>query len=107
MAYNIVVGSYNDSVYTLTFDGSKSGADALSLSSTLPVGYHPSWVEKHPSDPSLVFTVLEQPEGLLLALRYDVQAGTGKVIASIPTGGHSPCSILVMEEDILVGNVRS
>lgn len=106
MTYHIVVGTYTDSVNTLTFDPKKPADEALSLSSTLPVGFHPSWVERHPTDPSLVFTSLEQPEGLLLALRYEAQTGVGKVLASIPSGGHSPCSILVTEEEVLVGNVR-
>lgn len=105
MTYHLVVGTYSDSVYTVSFDLSKSGASALSLTSTLQVGFHPSWVQRHPTDPSLVFTCLEQPEGLLLALRYDSQTGIGEIIASIPSGGHSPCSILVTKEEVLVGNV--
>ncbi|KAI5122331.1 hypothetical protein M0805_002498 [Coniferiporia weirii] len=107
MLYRILVASYTDAVYTLVFDPFKPADAALSLSSTLTVGHHPSWLECHPSDPTLVFTGLEQGDGRLLAMKYDANTGEGKVLANVSSGGSDPCTILVTEDQVLVGNYSS
>lgn len=106
MVFRILVGTYSDAIYTLTFDPSKPEDSALSLSSTLKVGHHPSWIERHPSDPAIVFTGLEQADGRLLALKYDLSNGEGNVVAESPSGGQDPCTIVATKSHVLIGNVR-
>ena len=105
MVYRILVASYTDAVYTLLFDPSKSTDESLSLVSRLTVGHHPSWIERHPSDPSIVFTGLEQEDGRLLTLRYNFDTGEGEILANVSSRGADPCSILATDENVLVANV--
>lgn len=107
MAFKFLVASYTNSIYTLEFDPSKSSDSALTITSEVDVGFHPSWVTKHPSDPSLFFTVLEQSDGRVLALKYDLVSGEGKVVANVSSGGDSPCSLLAVGDDVIAGNVRA
>ncbi|THH05470.1 hypothetical protein EW145_g4771 [Phellinidium pouzarii] len=107
MVYHILVASYTDAVWTLAFNPSKPADSALSLSSSLIVGHHPSWLERHPSDPTLVFTGLEQGDGRLLALKYDIGSGLGRIIANVSSGGKDPCTILSSDKELFVGNYSS
>ncbi|KAH8110547.1 putative isomerase YbhE [Phellopilus nigrolimitatus] len=91
MVYRILVGSYTDAVYTLEFDPSKPPDSAL----------------RHPTDPTLVFTALEQSDGCLIALRYNSKEGELKVVATVPSRGKYPCTILATENEVLVGNYLS
>ena len=108
MDYHILVGSYTDSLYVVTFktagenDGGKS---TLTLSSRIPVGHHPSWVAKHPTDSSVVFTVLEKPDGQLISLKLDLETLGGSITATAPTSGADPCTILIAEQEVIVANV--
>ena len=102
MAYRIYVGSYMNEIYTLAFD---PDAHSLALLSSLTVGHHPSWVTSHPSDPSIVFTALEQAEGKVVTLKFDA-AGKGAIIGNTSSGGADPCTLLVAGDQLLVGNVR-
>ena len=105
MTYRILTASYTTSVYTLEFDPSKPSQSALTLSSSLEVGHHPSWIERHPQHPDVIFTALEQADGRLLALQYDLNTGKGRVIANEWSGGDHPCTLLCAGKEILVGNV--
>ena len=108
MGYRILVGSYTDSLYVLTFEpvGEDSGdKPTLKLSSTIPVGHHPSWVAKHPVDPSILFTVLEQPDGQLLSLKLNAETLEASITARATTSGADPCTILIAEQEVIVGNV--
>ncbi|EJD08182.1 putative isomerase YbhE [Fomitiporia mediterranea MF3/22] len=107
MVYRILVASYTDAIYTLAFDPAKSKDAALSLSSTLEVGHHPSWIERHPSDSSIIFTGLEQADGRLLTLKYDLNNGEGKVLSNVSSGGADPCSILATNSNVFVANYSS
>ncbi|KAJ7760484.1 Lactonase, 7-bladed beta-propeller-domain-containing protein [Mycena metata] len=103
MPSRILVASYAHSVYSLAFDAS---AATLTTHSAVEVGFHPSWVEFHPSDHSLVFAGLEQTEGKIVAIKYD-ESGTGTVVAEAPSGGADPCSLLATENQLLVANYSS
>ena len=101
MVFRILVGSYTNEIYTVSFD---PDALKLTLESTLTVGHHPSWITPHPTDPSLVFTGLEQDGGKAFVIRYDAE-GKGTVVGSAPSGGADPCTLLALGTELLVGNV--
>ncbi|KAI0941504.1 hypothetical protein AcW1_003379 [Taiwanofungus camphoratus] len=103
MVYQLLVGSYTNEIYTLVFDPISS---SLKLSSCLTVGYHPSWITPHPTDPSLIFTGLEQSDGKIIAVKYDKE-GRGMVVGEAPSGGADPCTLLAVGEQLLVGNYTS
>jgi 6-phosphogluconolactonase (cycloisomerase 2 family) len=99
--YLILVGSYTEEISTLLFDDDKGSLD---LASTVKVGYHPSWITFHPSDRSIVFTGLEQSDGIAVALRFD-ERGKGEVIGKTASGGKEPCSVLATKDELLIANV--
>lgn len=76
MACHILVGSYTDEVYTLSFDPASS---SLKVDSSVTVGHHPSWITSHPDNRSLIFAGLEQSQGKIIALKYD-EEGRGKIV---------------------------
>jgi len=102
MPFTILAGSYTNDIYTLLFD---PGAGSLILKSSLKVGHHPSWVEAHPGDHSLVFAGLEQADGKILAVKYD-EEGNGKVVAEASSGGKDPCHQVVVGDELAIANVR-
>ncbi|KAJ7180594.1 Lactonase, 7-bladed beta-propeller-domain-containing protein [Mycena filopes] len=103
MPTRILVGSYTDSVHSLELDSSTA---SLSVHSTLQVGFHPSWLEFHPSDRSLVFAGLEQTDGKVVAIKYDA-SGNGTVVAEAPSGGADPCSLIATPDRLFVANYSS
>lgn len=103
MSFNILVGSYTNDVATLTFDPS---ARTLSETSSVEVGFHPSWVTAYPGDKSLVFTCLEQSRGAIVALKYDAH-GKGNIVATTPSGGEWPCAMLATKDQLFIANVRA
>jgi Lactonase, 7-bladed beta-propeller len=100
--YRILVASYTDRITTLLFDPI---GPILIVTSEVKVGTRPSWLTAHPTDPSLIFTGLEQREGVVVALRYD-EDGNGTIVSQIPSGGADPASLLATADTLLVGNVR-
>lgn len=102
MAHHIYVGSYASEVYTLAFN---PDVPSLTLLSSVTVGHHPSWVTSYPSDPSIIFTGLEQADGKVVTLKYD-GAGKGTVVGCVSSGGADPCTLVVADDQLLVGNVR-
>jgi hypothetical protein len=53
--WTILVASYTDLIYTLSFDPTPlTGSPTLKLLAQTPVGYHPSWIGSHPSNNSLI-----------------------------------------------------
>ncbi|OBZ69776.1 6-phosphogluconolactonase [Grifola frondosa] len=100
MIYHILVASYTNEIYTLAFD---PDVPSLTLASSLTVGHHPSWITRHPTDTSLIFTGLEQPDGKVVALRYDAE-GRGTIVGEAPSGGGHPCSLLATKDQLLIGN---
>ncbi|KAG6382090.1 Lactonase, 7-bladed beta-propeller-domain-containing protein [Boletus reticuloceps] len=104
--YKILVGSYTDSIYTLNFAPAPSGGTpTLTLLSQVHVGHHPSWIEAHPSDRSLIFAGLEQADGQIVVLKYDKDGKGHKVDeATCPSGGADPCTLLLTENEVIVGN---
>lgn len=103
MVYRILVASYTNSITTLLFDPSKP---SLSVTSSIEVGFHPSWITPHPGDTSIVFTGLEDTVGKIITLKYD-EDGKGTVLGEIESGGDSPASLLAVDGTLLVGNVCS
>lgn len=103
MVYRIYVGSYSDNISTLEFDPE---APSLKIVSSIILGHHPSWVTAHPKDTSLIFTALEQADGRIIAVKFD-HDGKGSIVAETPSGGADPCTLLCLESQILVGNVRA
>jgi len=103
MAYRIYVGSYSNEISTLSFD---PDAASLSLVSTVKVGHHPSWVTSHPTEPSVIFTGLEQADGKIIAVKFDKE-GHGSVVAVLSSGGKDPCTLLAAGDSLIVGNYSS
>ena len=103
MVHRILVASYTNEIYTLAFDPE---APSLTLTSTLTVGFHPSWITPHPTDKTIVFTALEQDDGKLVALKCD-EEGRLAVISEGPSGGKDPCSLVALGDELLVANVRT
>lgn len=101
MSYRILVGSYSDQVYTLSFD---PNIPSLSLVSSVTVGHHPSWLTPHPKDLSLVFAGVEQSDGKIVALKFD-DSGKGIIVGELPSGGADPCTLLATGDQLLVANV--
>ena len=101
MVFHIYVGSYTNEIYTLAFDPE---APSLTLVSALTVGFHPSWLTAHPSDPSVVFTGIEQTDGQIVTVKFD-KNGQGTILGSVSSGGGSPCNLLAIESELLIGNV--
>ncbi|KAH9833974.1 putative isomerase YbhE [Rhodofomes roseus] len=103
MPFRILVGSYTNEIYTVSFD---PDAAKLTLESTLTVGHHPSWLTPHPTDPSLVFTGLEKDGGKAVVVRYDAE-GKGTVVGEAPSGGSDPCTLLALGTELFIGNYSS
>ncbi|KLO04604.1 putative isomerase YbhE [Schizopora paradoxa] len=104
MAYRFLVASYTNEIVTLEFKPPSSGSAELSIVSSQEVGFHPSWITKSLADPAVYYTGLEQEDGRLLSLECDSSTGQVKIIGDVSSGGHSPCSILVVDNEVLVGN---
>ncbi|TFK90252.1 putative isomerase YbhE [Polyporus arcularius HHB13444] len=103
MVYRILVASYTNEIYTLAFDPS---VPSLTLTSTLTVGHHPSWITPHSTDKKIVFTALEQSEGKIIVLKLDDE-GRAAVVGEGPSGGADPCSLLALDGQLLLGNYSS
>ncbi|KAG1751926.1 Lactonase, 7-bladed beta-propeller-domain-containing protein [Suillus occidentalis] len=106
----ILVASHTDSIYTLSFDPTSStGSPTLELLARTPVGYHPSWIISHPSNKSIIYTGLKQADGEVVAIKYGM-GGTvkgGEVVARAKSGGAGPCTLLVTEDELIIGNYTS
>lgn len=100
MEYRILAATYTDRIETLLFD---SDAQSLSITSSLTVGHHPSWITPHPENPAVLFTALEQEDGQVVAIEYD-EEGKGKVVGDVSSGGAEPCTLVAYKGDLLVGN---
>ncbi|KAI8971011.1 putative isomerase YbhE [Trametes punicea] len=103
VVYRILVASYTNDVYTIAFE---PDVPTLKLTSTVTVGHHPSWITPHPKDSSIVFAGLEQTDGKIAVLKYD-EDGRGTVIGEVPSGGADPCSLLALDDQLLVVNYSS
>ncbi|KZV76423.1 putative isomerase YbhE [Peniophora sp. CONT] len=103
MTYRILVGSYTSDVTTLEFD---PDASTLRVASALTVGHHPSWLTRHPSDPSLVYTGLEQAGGKILVFKIDTE-GAVTVVGEASGGGEDPASLEALDKELIVGNYSS
>lgn len=103
MAYHIAVGSYSDQVHFLKFDPEIS---SLTVLPSITVGYHPSWLTPHHSDPSIIYAGIEQSDGRVVTLKLE-QDGRVAILADISSGGDSPCTLLTSQDELLIGNVSS
>jgi len=103
MVYHIYTAAYSNEVTTLAFDPDES---KLTLISSITVGHKPSWVSSYPGDGSLVYAVLEQDDGKILAITYDAE-GKGKVVAEVSSGGAGPCSLHATKDTLYVANYSS
>ena len=103
MVHRILVASYTNEIYTLAFDPQ---APSLTLTSTITVGHHPSWITPHPTDKSIVFTALEQSEGKIVVLKVDAE-GRATIAGEGPSGGADPCSLVALDDELLLGNVSN
>lgn len=100
----ILAGSYANEIYTLEFDPS---AGSLSLSSSITVGFHPSWITPHPSTggETVIVTGLEQSAGEIVVVSFD-KDGKGTIEASgISSHGADPCTVIATKDEVIVGNV--
>ncbi|KAG6901895.1 hypothetical protein C0995_006848 [Termitomyces sp. Mi166 len=103
MVHLIFTASYTDEISTLVFDPDNA---SITVSSTVKVGHHPSWITFYPSDHSLVFTGLEQSDGKAIALKFD-EEGKGKIVAEVSSGGADPCTLLATKNTLYIGNYSS
>lgn len=99
--FRILTATYTDRVETLSFD---PDAKSLSITSSLTVGHHPSWITPHPENPAIWFTGLEQDDGRVVAIEYD-KDGKGKVVGELSSEGADPCTLGAYKGDLLIGNV--
>ncbi|KAG2158574.1 Lactonase, 7-bladed beta-propeller-domain-containing protein [Suillus bovinus] len=106
----ILVASYTDSIYTLSFDPAPStGSPTLNLLAQTIVGHHPSWIASHPSNKSIIYAGVEQADGEIAVIKYG-KGGTveeGEVVARASSGGADPCTLLVTEDELIIGNYSS
>ena len=100
----ILSGSYKNAIYSLKFTPGLP-SNSLQLLSSIPVGHRPSWITRHPSSRSVVFTGLEQEDGKVLALEYDGE-GVGRKVVEVSSGGDDPCSLLATTNELFIANVR-
>lgn len=101
MTYRILTASYTDRIETLLFD---SEARSLSITSSLTVGHHPSWITPHPGNPAVWFTALEREDGRVVAIEYD-EEGKGNIVGEVSSEGAEPCTLVAFKGELLVGNV--
>ncbi|KAH9054190.1 Lactonase, 7-bladed beta-propeller-domain-containing protein, partial [Lactarius vividus] len=78
----------------------------LKVTSKIKVGNCPSWLTMHPDDPTLVFTGLEQSNGIIIMLKFN-EDGNATVVGQIPSGGADPTSLLATADTLFVGNYLS
>ncbi|THG99249.1 hypothetical protein EW026_g3072 [Hermanssonia centrifuga] len=103
MVHRIFVGSYTKEISTLSFD---PDTHSLSLDSSVTVGHHPSWITRHPRRSSVILAGVEQADGKIVAVLYD-DNGKGTIAAEFPSGGADPCTLLAVDNNLLVGNYSS
>ena len=101
MTFRILVASYTNEIYTLAFDPQ---APSLTLTSTITVGHHPSWITPHPTNKCIAFTALEQGEGKIIVLSVD-EEGRLAVVGEGSSGGADPCTLVALDDHLLLGNV--
>jgi hypothetical protein len=100
MSHSIVVGSYTTEVYTLVFDPADL---SLALVAATTVGYHPSWIARHPIDRSVIFAVLAEQQGKMIAMKL---GGNGdKILGETSSGGASPCCVVATPHALIISNV--
>ncbi|KAH8103444.1 putative isomerase YbhE [Cristinia sonorae] len=103
MVHTIYVGTYTNDVYTLSFN---PDTQSLAQISSLTVGHHPSWLTPDPSDPSIIYTGLEQTDGKILAIRYGTD-GKGAISSEQSSLGRDPCTLVASGSTLFVGNYSS
>ncbi|KAK0196285.1 Lactonase, 7-bladed beta-propeller-domain-containing protein [Armillaria mellea] len=102
-SYRILVATYSNDIYSLLFDPSTG---SLTCTSSIEVGFHPSWITPYPGDSSLIFASLEQADGKIVVLKYDNE-GNGTIVAQASSGGDDPCSLLATKDQLLIANYSS
>jgi 6-phosphogluconolactonase (cycloisomerase 2 family) len=109
--HRILVGSYTNSVTTLSFTADPS--PKLEVVSSIEVGHHPSWLAPLPASAkgehhAVILTGLEQADGQIIALGVDA-SGVATKLAQVPSGGRDPASMCVNPEgsELVVGNYSS
>ncbi|THH29036.1 hypothetical protein EUX98_g5153 [Antrodiella citrinella] len=100
MVYQIYVGTYTSDVYTLSFN---PDTQSLTLVSSLTVGHHPSWLTPDPTNPTVIYTALEQANGTVVAIKYDAD-GKGTIVGTQSTLGADPCNFVASGNTLFVGN---
>ena len=100
MVYTIFVGAYDDHITTLKFDPT---AGTLEVTGKTPAGSNPSWLTTHPINKTLVFASNETDEGKILM--FENLDGELKLLQSAWSGGAGTAHFLVLENEIVTGNV--
>ena len=104
MVHHILVGSYTDTIVTLSFDAEKGTLEQIGATKA---GDRPSWLASYPGDDTLIYAALEGEDGQVAAFRYDRDKAQGTVIAQKSTGGQAPCALWVTKDEIFASNVRA
>ncbi|KAK0212099.1 Lactonase, 7-bladed beta-propeller-domain-containing protein [Desarmillaria ectypa] len=102
-SYRILVASYSNDIFSLSFDPSTR---SLTHASSIEAGFHPSWITHYPGDSSVVFASLEQENGKIIVLKYDDE-GNGTIVAEASSGGDHPCALLATKGQLLIANYSS
>ena len=101
--FTILVGSHTYNVYTLHFSPS-SDSDALKVVSRTNIGYHPTYLVRHPTVKDRVITTIEQEAGELAVLKVDYN-GAVQVVQKVGCGGLYPCFVMAVEDKVFATNV--
>ena len=103
MIHRILVASYTDSLVTLAFDPEHRSLESLS---SITVGKNPSWIIAHPRNRSTVYAALEQIDGRVVTLVFDDGGTLMGLRDGVSSGGQDPVSLAVVDDTLLVCNVR-
>ncbi|KAF8317657.1 putative isomerase YbhE [Clavulina sp. PMI_390] len=103
--YRILVSSYAGQISTLDFNPE---AGTLTVAGVTKTGPAASWMELHPSDPSLLYVTNEVPNGMIQVFRLTNQVvGLNvklELLAERSAGGADPASFALLEDQIVIGN---
>ncbi|TCD61625.1 hypothetical protein EIP91_008149 [Steccherinum ochraceum] len=103
MVHQIYVGTWANDIHTLAFDPETK---SLTRISSLTVGPNPGWLTRDPTDPSIIYTGLEQADGKIVAVKFDPN-GKGTVIGEQSSLGKDPCTLVASGNTLFVVNYSS
>lgn len=105
--YRILVSGHAAEIVTLHFDPE---AKSLTVAGVTKTGPGASWMNLHPTDPSLLFVTNEIQDGRVQLFKLSREGSDGEVklelVGEHPSGGAHPASLAITEDVVILGNVR-